>query len=763
LFVRGLTGTIAVIADDLRKDGQGHAYDWLAHSVVNNRIAIDGRTFCISERYGGAYIEAMESGLQCALVKQNVPNGRYRGWLLVRGTPMQSRTWSNTSVFLNGKRVPYNTTYFAQGGFIDGWFWVPIMVNGAKGDPAFDVTKGELRVDFTSLTGAQVALAVFTRDVNWTPAFTIPATGGDFVTLDINSLQQGEKPWTVANDPIGELHGVFLGKTPPQLRVDTAVSTQMPVLHAEQRTVNARYLCVMAPSEQPNIRQIELPASGGNQVAMLRSAAGVDVIGGVIDGGVTTGELATDAAAAVVSLRNAEQVQSISRYALVAGSSLRYRTRTLVDAHGQPVHIINDGTRLIVRGPGGARLQCAKLTAKSVVYNGVAAKLPAGAGDMVQLVIPPLPSTWKTTISPDGLRVTVTGDGPLPLKVNAPKAAEIAVNGVSRYFVRDEQGIDWPLLENGTERFLYSNQLKGAALKDLVEKGDTVKTVSTPRSRKEALQFPNGTATLNLKTAGPGRYRLTLGVAMAVKDTLQISLGAGHFSITGPTPDGDITVQRFDEVELRGDSAQLVIRGAKPFALTEVRLAPVLQPLAANNWMTIGPFPSPWGKQMTAENTKLALSTPFLPEQGLTFNETYPGIDGKPLGWLHTDSTNGAFMATGVNFAITNGVTRNDVCYALTYLVSPDDRSAQLQIGCDYWANAYLNGKAVQSDRAATSVNADGAQFNTPSPNIATIRLHQGVNTLLVKVQSGSGGSSFNCSITNPGDVQITAQPPAAK
>ncbi|HEY3378252.1 MAG TPA: hypothetical protein VGL77_12240 [Armatimonadota bacterium] len=761
LFVRGLAGPITVIADDIQKDSQAHTYDWPAHTMLNNRIAVDGRHFTISERYGGSFIEAVDNGQQCALVGQNVPNGRYRGWLLVRGTPAAARTWSNTTTSVNGKRAPYNTTFFAQGGFSDGWFWVPIMLNGAKGDPGIDVTKSELRVDFTSVTGAQVALAAFTRDANWTPDFDIPANGGNFVVLGVESLQQGEKPWTVSSDPLGVLDGVFLGKTAPQLRVDKATSTQMPVLHAEQRATNARYLCVMVPSERPDARVIELPENGGAQVALIRSPAGVDIVGGAVDGGMTTGDLTTNAMAAVVSLRNAEQPQSLCGYALASGSTLRYRNAMLVEASAN-VSVINDGTRLILRGPGGASVLCATMTAKIVVYNGVETALSAGASNMVRLVIPRPAQEWQTKISPDGLRVEVTGDGPLPLKIAASKAVDVRVNGVSRYFTRDEQGAVWPLLSTGMERYLYSNQVKGEMLQALVTGGKPT-PATTPRSRKAALQFADGNATLTLKTFGPGRYQLTLGYATASADTLQITLGDARLTATGPTPDGDAALQRFEEVELRGDSVPLVIRATKPFLLTEVRLAPALRPLPANQWMTIGPFPSPWGKQMTADNAKIALTTVFPPERELNLDATYEGSEGKPIKWQHTDSTNGAFMAVGANFAIMNGVKNNDVCYAVTYLVSPDDRNVQMQLGCDYWANVYVNGQLVPSDRSAASKAVDGANFNGPAPFVANFRLHKGVNTLLVKCQSGSGGSSFLAAITNPGDLQISPRPPAAK
>ena len=86
---------------------------------------------------------------------------------------------------------------------------------------------------------------------------------------------------------------------------------------------------------------------------------------------------------------------------------------------------------------------------------------------------------------------------------------------------------------------------------------------------------------------------------------------------------------------------------------------------------------------------------------------------------------------------------------------SPDAREADLLIGCDWWANAFLNGAAVRSSRDPIKVDADGAAFNTWKPTPARIRLQKGENILLVKGHPGSMANWFSCFISDPGDLRF--------
>jgi hypothetical protein len=99
------------------------------------------------------------------------------------------------------------------------------------------------------------------------------------------------------------------------------------------------------------------------------------------------------------------------------------------------------------------------------------------------------------------------------------------------------------------------------------------------------------------------------------------------------------------------------------------------------------------------------------------------------------------------------------VCYAATWIDSPEDREAVLLIGCDWWANAYLNGEKIRSERPEKMSEEDGSQFNGWKPTPANITLKKGRNLLLVKSHGGTVANWFTCWISNPGDLKFSNKP----
>jgi hypothetical protein len=155
---------------------------------------------------------------------------------------------------------------------------------------------------------------------------------------------------------------------------------------------------------------------------------------------------------------------------------------------------------------------------------------------------------------------------------------------------------------------------------------------------------------------------------------------------------------------------------------------------------------------------KEALETVYPPDQKVDLSATYKGDGGEKVKWLQSDSTEGPVMKDGVNFKIRNAVSKSKICYAVTFVDSPDDRTVEMRVSCDYWANLFLNGNLIKSQRTSAGFRKDGAWFNGVTRIRATFKLKKGRNTLLAKVQGGSGGSSFTCLITDPGDLKITAK-----
>ncbi|HEY3376763.1 MAG TPA: hypothetical protein VGL77_04645, partial [Armatimonadota bacterium] len=271
------------------------------------------------------------------------------------------------------------------------------------------------------------------------------------------------------------------------------------------------------------------------------------------------------------------------------------------------------------------------------------------------------------------------------------------------------------------------------------------------------LQTADGTLDIDLQAPTDGKYTLSLGTVSGAPVTISVTLAGtalpGVAQIV--TPNRPIR-SVFPTVSLPAGTVRLSLRAQGAFGVYGVTLQPVYRPLPANHWLTIGPFPSQWNKHM--DNTrfdgkwvKAALATPYLPEQALNFTASYPGLDGKPLTWQASDDLHGRFMNRGVNFLLRSGVLFNDICYAVTSITCPEERQARLYIGCDWWANAYLNGELIRSARNPKDIAEDGAQFNAITPLLATVTLKKGVNTLLVKCHGGSAANYFSAFISDPG------------
>lgn len=776
LFVRGATGPLVIISDDLRKDASAHSYDSILHTVVNNPVTLDGRRFTVAERYGGEFIRTLERGREATLVARNVPAGRYHGWLLVRGEPVPSQ-WASNELSVNGKPCPYDTAFFGRGGFREGWTWLPLQPGRSA---EIEVPAGDLRVGLKSASGGQIALAVFTRNLDWKPGTTVPQPSDEVLVLGMDSLVQGANPWATDTAPRGVMEGMFLGAEPPALHLEPpkAPSTRNS-LHAVKSGVDMRFLLVMAPHDEGDGRVVELAEGGGGQVAVVRSPAGTDLVGGRVDAGMTAGELVTDGHAAVVSLGRDGKVRS---YALMQGTRLSRPGQALCSVMGEPAQVMSDGQTLVVRGSGGTQVRCLTLGARRLVCNGLTSQL--GAGSTATLTIPTLPATWSVVTSAEGRRVEVTGDGPRPLRVKAADDAEIYVNGVSRYFVAGGGGYMYPCLEQGTFTVKYKDQPDASALKTLLTdptQGEVVDLGEYAKSWRgtSALRTPSGRVSLRLPLVGPGKYRLTLGYVVPAGAAAPLRITLDGADLAPITPSGPNTPERFSYSDLivRGNTASLDLMGPAGMGLHLVKLEPQPRPLPAGGWMAMGPFSGNFeaGKQSAAD-VKADLLKVWPPEEEIRLDAVYPGPEGRTFRWVPGDSLAGitvdgkvqpvtqwtfaaAAPEAGVNFLLPLGSRKGNICYAVTFITSPEERDAQLAIGVDWWARAFLNGQEVMSTRPKSLSAEDGAQFNTDSRTPAQIHLRKGVNTLLVKMLGGNGSTSFVAYLTDPGDLKVAPRP----
>ncbi len=712
LFVRGIAGPLLIVVDEIRKDDQPHRYSWLAHTPQRHVVSVSENGFTIAERFGGSYLETLAKGCNATLVARDVPEGIYRGWLLVRSVPSPAG-WASNNLSVNGRKIPYNEAYFGRGFHREGWDWLPL-----KPDRVAEIVHpgGNLRVGLESHSGGRIALAVFTRDPEWEPADLIPEHGGDFVVIGVESLEQGALPWQIGHAPKGILDAHFLG-APLNLSIDRTRTpkTARVELRAERHDIDGRFVCVMAPHDDGDGRTLTR-AEGG---LVRKSLLGVDTIVSGWDA-VPAGTATTDAQVAVIS-RHADG--HLVSYAMAAGSRLADASGELITAQAG-THLLHDGTTLVIRAPAGSRITCRRLQATTLQLNGLTASLPAG--DPVVIDVPTPESGWRVAVENEGTIVQLTGgNAPLP-RIEAPAAIELRVNGIKRYFTRDGEGLIHPVLQDGVTTIHFRNRITAADL------------------RQYESQRRDGAIHYTLP-AVPGRYRVTVG-------------------------------DKVQELVTATDTLPVVVQAETHPATMEI--IPMTRPIPAANWLAIGPFAIPGtdGQDMGGDTVRASLTHPLPPEIAIDPSAIIES-GGRSLRWVPGDSEEGwrvdgkivpvaqwsfadRAREAGVNFLPACGVRRGELCYAATIVTSPGEREALLQIGCDFWATAFVNGEEVTSERAKQLSHLDGARFHGDSPMTARIRLKAGANLLLVKCRGGGGSNSFVAYISDPGDLHISPPTP---
>ncbi|MCC6580331.1 MAG: heparinase II/III family protein [Phycisphaeraceae bacterium] len=767
MFVRGLTGPVLVTADDMTKDNVKHNYDWRIHTAHNNRIAVDGRRFEITERFGGQYLASLGTGQKAMLVRDKIDAGKYRGWLLVRGVPYHV-VWSDTLLKVNG-RTAYPAFGFALGNYSRGWYWVAISHAGPAKDPWMDLPAGPLKVEMTGTTGSEVSMAVFSRQYDWEPGFDLPMPDETRVILTTADAQQGEPAWDLKTDPQSELSGIFLGQTAPILEVATSATTQRPRLLAKVSDTSASYLCVMSPRRVGDDKRIVMPVEGQGSLAVIQSKAGYDLVAGVAGQATTSGPIVTDAASACVSMAQLGSPQTIKGYAVSAGRTLTAYGQVLLAGATQPVHAINDGQTLVLRGPGGQAVTLARLTAHTLRCNGQPSTLADDGKPVVTITIPELPRTWDVKISDDGTQVDVAGNGPVPMKILAPKAVNVAVSGINRWFIRDGDGNVYPETIEGTGLHQYRNRVSAQALSKLLAPNAKATLTTLPDAPTAALRI-DGPTTLNIPNPGPAVYNYALTFWFPGKGTVTAET-AGQ-KIVWETDTTSIFPERrgIQNIKTFTPVSTIQLNPSQPVYLLNVTLNPQAQLMPAEQWSLIGPFATPWDtdRQGKSSSVKAGLNTVYPPEKEQNFDARYPDRSGKMVGW-QVGKTHGMqrldldkgvhFAAIGVDVNIGFDRRVGGICYAVTFIQSPDDRDAVLTMSCDWWANAMLNGQLVTSERNKPEMEQDGAAFTTAGQTNAILHLKKGWNTLLVKSHGGNGGNRFVAWITNPGDLVFKPKP----
>ncbi|MFA6292971.1 MAG: hypothetical protein WC637_14385 [Victivallales bacterium] len=761
LFIRGATGALVLLTDQIQKDSRKHEYDWLGRSERNNNITVDGAKFQITERFGGKFMRSMTKGAVTTLEREKVDPGTYRGWALVRGEPGPP-CWSSNTFAVNGKAAPYNTSYFGLGNFRAGWTWLQIKPD--KKEEIAVGPDGKLKFEIRWQSGGRVALAVFSSDPKWEPGSLVPAENKDCIVLTASDVKEGGGDWQFMEHPKSVLDGIFLGPTSPALSVEPNFKgTGQPLLHAKLNAEAGRYLVLMVPHYAADQRTVNFAGDKLNQAATVKSAGGVDLLGGSVDGEAVTGELETDALAACVSY---DASGKLLGYALINGTRLRCRGQVLLANATKPVQVTAGSGSFSLRAPGGAKADCDLLGAAKVTVNGSLTAAPAGK--LAALVTPELPKTWQVDVSPDGRIVTVKGDGPQPLLVKAPLAVDCIVNGVSRYFCLTPAGEICPTLSQGTGIYETIGEIKAEALVSSINPSTPAELANAdlfdPSAQGQKILLAKG-AELRLKLPLPGLgvYRLQATVAADAAGELNLTLNGQPLGAACGLPKNKSFATTASESFIAADAtAELAFRlsGGGSLALLNLILIPELKPVTEQYWTAIGPFPTPWSPAGDSSGAAVltGLTTVYPPEKNVDLYNVCKLADKRELRWHLPTPEENSRKRDNISFTRRLGVMNGQICYGVTTVVSPAARSAQLAVECDYWANVWVNGTPVTSTRDKGSVAADGAQFNGwPYALPVQVMLKKGDNQIMVKCHGGSGSSYVRVMISDPGDLKFSA------
>lgn len=259
-----------------------------------------------------------------------------------------------------------------------------------------------------------------------------------------------------------------------------------------------------------------------------------------------------------------------------------------------------------------------------------------------------------------------------------------------------------------------------------------------------------------LKFSAPvaGRYDLELAVISEEATELTVSLDGAHLARSAQVECGryPVTLRLAGLILFEGEH-EIELRAVAPvsFGLYLWRLQPVWRTLDVSFWRTVGPFPASYHAAESSEaQVGETMATAFAPELA-TFDRaaTFSGSAGRPVGWRSHPGASGET----VNLAALSGGDESGLCYARTVVSCPEAREAEVLVGCDWWANLYVNGRLVESSRDPAAVAVDGSCFNGWKPEPARIRLERGENVLLLKCHPGSTDNWFTFRINDAGDL----------
>jgi hypothetical protein len=356
-------------------------------------------------------------------------------------------------------------------------------------------------------------------------------------------------------------------------------------------------------------------------------------------------------------------------------------------------------------------------------------------------------------------------DGPLVLKVTLPHVSLNASNCLGGGDALRITAGNAPVLGFDADRYNPSVMpvYTGGALSEMIDQQRYAVAEHTsedwcPGWCDWQVFAPRQDHTLSIRLDVPvdNTYQLDLGIIASGAGKIQMQIDNPvlneTFEVTHP---GCPDTWRLPALVLKQGAYCLTLRSETDWGLYALQRNACWRTLPANQWMTIGPFHTNYEPQSPLNEVLEAMQQVYPPQEAYEPEKTYDGARGLKLRWTYNDQCEGDHSEAGVNFPYRCGDQVTGVCYARTVIVSPEDREAEILIGCDWWSNVWLNEQLLQGGRSEKQVAQDGAQFNGWKPRSAKMHLKQGRNVLLVKCHPGNRANWFTCRISDPGDLQV--------
>ncbi len=356
-------------------------------------------------------------------------------------------------------------------------------------------------------------------------------------------------------------------------------------------------------------------------------------------------------------------------------------------------------------------------------------------------------------------------NGPLVLKVTTDNQATSTANWLGGGDVLRITAGNAPVLGYDSDHYAppVNPVILGHALAEHIQQTDTpsAATVSDdwcPGWKAWDVYTSNQQNQLIFKIKVPVKniYLLDIGLVAASFISIRITINGQTlpetFEVSHPgLPD----TWSLKKLVLEAGEQTICLQADEPFGFYAIRLNPCWRAMPAENWWTLGPFATNFAPQKPLTEVLDAMQKVYPPQTAFHPEAIYKGVRDIPIRWQHTCACVGQHSETGVNFPYHCGDQFSGVCFARTVIHCPEDRQAQLLIGCDWWANAWINGRMVVTNRDAEELAIDGAMFNGWKPRPAMIQLRKGQNVLLIKSHPGSTANWFTCRLSDPGDLKM--------